>query len=137
MYICHINNIQTPNNPLPDLIHIPRGFIDASASSMSIFLHTQENPVNNTCRCKYNENNISPDPQYLIIIIQTENCIKKWITFTQVSSKNKSAQCAQEQDVTYNSSCFKLCPEVSHYISVEIKCITISYVQLSNKNGNC
>jgi hypothetical protein len=128
MYICHINNIQTLT------VHsLTRSGVQGVSSMarhplMSRVLHTQENPINNTHRCKYNKNNISSNHQYLIIIIKTTNRIMTQITCTQVSSKNKFAQCAQERDVTYTHSCFKLHPEVSQYVSAEIKCLTISYV---------
>ena len=115
-----------PNSPLLDLIWSPRRFINASTSSMSRVLHTQEKQVNSTCRCKYNKNNISSNPQYLIIIIKTTNSIMTRITCTQVYSKNKSSQCVQEWDITYTPSRFKLHPEVSQYVSVEIKSIRIS-----------
>jgi hypothetical protein len=93
MYICHINNIQTLT------VHsLTRSRVQGVSSMpqhplMSRVLHTQENPVNSTCRCKYNKNNISSNPQYLIIIIKTTNSIMTRITCMQVSSKNKSAQC--------------------------------------------
>jgi hypothetical protein len=88
-----------PNSPLPDSIRSPRGFIDASASSRSKILHTQENRVNSTCLCQYNKitchQSIMPHNHN-----QMPNSIIIWITCKQVSSKNKFAQCAQERDVT-------------------------------------
>ena len=51
------------------------------------------------------------------------NSIIIWITYEQVSSKNKFSQCVQERDVTYTPSWSKLRPEVSQYISVE-KCVS-------------
>jgi hypothetical protein len=100
MYICHINNIQTltvhslTRSGVQGVSLVPRH------SLTSRVLHTQENPVNSTCRFKYNKNNISSNPQYLIIIIRTPNSIMSQITCTQVSSKNKSSQGVQEWDVT-------------------------------------
>jgi hypothetical protein len=51
--ICHIcinKNIQIIYNPLTDSIRSRRKSIDAiGIPNLSIFLHTQEKPVNNTC----------------------------------------------------------------------------------------
>jgi hypothetical protein len=75
MYICHINNIQTLT------VHsLTRSGVQGVSSMprhplTSRVLHTQENSVNNTCRCKYNKNNKSSNPQYIIIIIKTTNSI--------------------------------------------------------------
>jgi hypothetical protein len=128
MYICHINNIQTLT------VHsLTRSRVQGVSSMPRHPQHPESCTLRRTqsiapCRCKYNKNNISSNPQYLIIIIKTTNSIMTQITCTQVSSKNKFAQCTQERDVTYTPSCFKLHPEVSQYVSAEIKCITISYV---------
>jgi hypothetical protein len=97
MYICHINNIQTLTVHSLTRSGV-QGVLSMSRHPLtSKVMHTQENPVNNTCRCKYNKNSILSNPQYLIIIIKTDNSIMTQITCTQMSSKNK---CAQERDVT-------------------------------------
>jgi hypothetical protein len=128
MYICHINNIQTLT------IH---SLTQSRVPGVSSMPQHPQRPESNTLRrtqsikpidVKHDKNNISSNPQCLIIIIKITNSIMTQITCTQVSSKNNFPQCAQEQDVTYTPSCFKLRPKVSKYVSAEIKCITISYV---------
>jgi hypothetical protein len=91
MYICNINNIQTLTVHYLNRSRVHRVSSMPQHPQMSRFLHTQENPINITCGCKYKKNNISSNPPYHIIIIKTTKRIKNQITCTQVSSKNKSS----------------------------------------------
>ena len=77
-----------PNSTLPDSIWSPSGFTDATASSRSKVLHTQENRVNSTCLCQYNKINCHQSTM-THNHNQMPNSIIIWITCKKVSSKNK------------------------------------------------
>jgi hypothetical protein len=82
---------------------------------------------------------VEMEKQHVIIMPQYQ--IK---SFNSIKSRSLASKCPQrisslsalEWDVTYTPSWSKLRPEVSQY-KCRIKCITVSYVYLSNKNGNC
>jgi hypothetical protein len=110
--------------------------IDASASSRSKILHTQENRVNSTCLCQCNKitchqfimpHNHNQMPKSIII----------WITCEQVSSKNKFAQCAQERDVTSFDLCFKQVTSDSSKGATVTIIRAIVLLQLSKENYSC